>query len=112
MQVAVKKKKKCEVMNNCLFCYYHKQEVVDSDFGGYGGKETCSEGKDCDKDGELDDAFDYESEKDCCDFEFWKVLDSDERMQKLFARDMTNDIDLNKKQGDWESYKYFVRNYE
>jgi hypothetical protein len=111
MESIVKSISKCAVKNNCLFCHYYKQaDVQDSDFGAsYGGKETCSEHKDCDEDGELDEAFDYESKKDCCDYEFWKVLDADERMQELFTKDMMADINM--KQDDWKAYKYFLKKY-
>lgn len=102
---------KCAVKNNCLFCAYHGNETI-GDYGEtYASHEVCAENNDCDDEGNLDKMFDYESEKDCCDLEFWKVLDADEKMQKLFEEDMVKDIDIHRKQSDWESYRYFIKKY-
>lgn len=101
-------KKNCQVKSNCIFCTYHQHEQVKG-ITVHSQKAVCLEGKDLDRIGNPIEDFDYGSEKDCCDYDFWKVLEGDEDMKQLFDNDMAKAE--KSPQDEWVSYKYFAQKY-
>ncbi|RYJ51092.1 hypothetical protein DR871_014315 [Flavobacterium petrolei] len=68
------------VMRCCSFCqHFQHEEVGDSDYGGvYAEEATCSKYFDTDQETEEDiPDFDRNIKRECCDLDFWKVLDKD-----------------------------------
>ena len=68
------------VMRCCSFCqHFQHEEVGDSDYGGvYAEEATCSKYFDTDQETEENiPDFDRNIKRECCDLDFWKVLDKD-----------------------------------
>lgn len=78
------------VRRSCLFCqFYRHEEIGDSDFGGvYAENPSCSKYLDTDKETEEDILnFDREIERDCCELDFWQVVEVDEELYVKLAQE-------------------------
>lgn len=78
------------MIRNCQVCArYQCEEVGDSDYGAiYADNPSCEKENDLDKNEEYVLAnFDREIERDCCELDFFKVLDVDEELRALFGTD-------------------------
>lgn len=85
------KKTSC-VIRNCEFCsnFIH-EEIGDSDFGGiFADEPSCLKYYDLeDNSNELIKNFDRNIERECCDLDFWSVLEADDVLSKKFS-EITN----------------------
>lgn len=79
-----KSKKNC---SNCQF--YQYEEVGDSDFGSiYSDKATCQKYLDTDPETEENiPDFDRKIERNCCELDFWKVVESDDVISNKLSED-------------------------
>ena len=96
---------KTDFMRCCSNCsFYRHEEVGDSDYGAIYAKEaTCSEYYDTDKETEEDiPNFDRDINRDCCELDFWKVVDLDRELSEKLSEDNGN-ID--------GTYKLFYERY-
>lgn len=78
------------VKRNCLFCqFYECEEVGDSDYGAvYTEKQSCSKYIDTDPETEEDiPNFDRTIERDCCELDFWQVVEVDEDLSVKLAEE-------------------------
>ena len=78
------------VRRSCLFCQFYKhEEVGDSDYGAiYSDVKTCQ--KYLDTDPETEEYilnFDREIERDCCELDFWQVVEVDEDLSVKLAEE-------------------------
>lgn len=67
------------MIKNCKICScFYCEEVGDSDYGAiYAEEPSCSQEKDLEE-------FNRDIERDCCDIDFWKVLELDKEIKDLF----------------------------
>lgn len=78
------------VRRSCSFCQFYKhEEVGDSDFGAvYSDVATCQKYLDTDPETEQDiPNFDREVERDCCELDFWQVVEVDEDLSVKLAEE-------------------------
>lgn len=100
----------CKIPHNCHICNnYSCSEVGDSDYGAtYDTKCTCQLDKDYDEDNDsLLENFDYNSIKECCNPEFWLVLELDEELKKMY----TDEVPLSDNLYETNVYKKFEEKY-
>jgi hypothetical protein len=93
------------VRRSCSICqHYQCEEVGDSDYGAiYADAATCQKYLDFDeKTEDTIENFDRNTERDCCELDFWKVADIDEEVGKLIS-DHNGNTD--------RAYKLFVERY-
>lgn len=83
----------CNVIRNCHFCqHFRNEEIGDSGFGGvYASYPTCSKDFDIDPETEkyLPD-FDREIERECCELDFWVVVEVDKVLSEKLAAEYDN----------------------
>ena len=95
--------KKC-----CRFCVlYRHEEIGDSDYGAvYSEFATCSKYLDTDPETEEDiPNFDRESERDCCELDFWRVVEVD----RVLSFKFDTEVGIN---GDFkDTYQFFKERY-
>jgi len=85
--------KKTDVMRSCFFCqFFTHEEVGDSDFGGvYAENASCSKYHDIDEETEEDiPNFDRAVERDCCQLDFWRVVEVDKELAEKLAKEQEN----------------------
>ena len=78
------------VRHSCSFCqFYRCEEVGDSDYGAvYAEKPTCQKYLDTDPETEEDiPNFDRNIERDCCELDFWQVVEVDEDLSVKLAEE-------------------------
>lgn len=98
------------VRRSCLFCQYYKhEEVGDSDYGAvYAREAICSKYLDTDQETEEEiPDFDREVERDCCQLDFWKVLEEDGTLKNYFDKEMSEKSGENFN----NSYEFFKVRY-
>jgi hypothetical protein len=96
---------KTAVMRCCSFCkHFQYEEVGDSEHGAiYADEQSCMKYFDTDEETEEEiPNFDRNKIRDCCDLDFWKVLDKDNEL-----------IDLLNSEGgdDTKAYELFKVRY-
>lgn len=76
--------------SNCQF--FQHEEVGDSDYGAvYSDVATCQKYLDIDIETEEDiPNFDREIERDCCELDFWKVVELDNELYKKISENNGN----------------------
>lgn len=85
--------KQCTIQNvrrSCSNCqFFGHEEVGDSDYGAiFSDVGTCQKYLDIDYEKEeYIPNFDREIERDCCELDFWKVVDLDEELYKKIGED-------------------------
>jgi hypothetical protein len=88
------------IVRNCKLCthYFHNE---DENF------ECCYLKNDLDENEHLIAHFNRSEERDCCFLEFWKVLDADPELEKIFdnENEHRDSINIDK------SYDYFCKKY-
>lgn len=98
------------VMRCCSFCQnYCHEEIGDSDFGGvYAPDASCSKYLDVDQETEEDiENFDRNIDRDCCQLDFWYVLECDKTLKEHFD----NEMDVTKGCSFDKTYKLFKERY-
>ena len=81
------------VRRSCSNCqFFQHEEVGDSDYGAvYSDVATCQKYLDTDQETEEDLLnFDRELERDCCELDFWKVVDLDNDLSEKINEDNGN----------------------
>lgn len=81
------------VRRSCSNCqFFQHEEVGDSDYGAvYSDVATCQKYLDTDPETEEDiPNFDREIERDCCELDFWKVVDLDDELSEKISEDNGN----------------------
>ena len=96
------------VRRSCSFCqFFQHEEIGDSDFGGmYAENATCSKYLDTDKETEEEiPNFDRNLDRDCCNLDFWRVIEIDNVLSEKLAEesDRTGKMD--------ETYELFKERY-
>ena len=77
------------VRRSCSNCqFFQHEEVGDSDYGAvYSDVATCQKYLDTDPKTEEDiPNFDREIERDCCELDFWKVVELDDELSEKLVR--------------------------
>tara|TARA_R110002050_G_scaffold174876_5_gene307824 strand:- start:385 stop:726 length:342 start_codon:yes stop_codon:yes gene_type:complete len=93
------------VRRSCSNCqFFQHEEVGDSDYGAiYSDVATCQKYLDTDPETEEDiPNFKRDIERDCCELDFWKVVDLDKDLSEKLSEDNGN-ID--------GAYKLFCERY-
>lgn len=74
---------------NCKLCYSFKNdEVGDSEYGSvYSETPSCSKYLDIDDDGNELSNFDREIERECCDLDFWAVIEVDAELKAELSKE-------------------------
>ena len=83
-------KKEQNLRRSCSNCQFlQHEEVGDSDYGAvYSDVATCQKYLDTDPETEEDiPNFDREVNRDCCELDFWKVVDLDNRLSEKLSED-------------------------
>lgn len=78
------------VSHNCFNCqFFQHEEIGDSDYGAvYSDTANCQKFLDTDPETEKNiPNFDREIERQCCELDFWKVVELDEKLSKKLADD-------------------------
>ncbi len=77
------------VKHNCEFCvHFRHEEIGDNDFGGvYADEPTCGLVHDMDANGDTIVDFDREVERDCCNLDYWRVLEVDQELYSIFRKE-------------------------
>lgn len=78
------------VRRSCSNCqFFQHEEVGDSDYGAvYSDVATCQKYLDTDPETKEDiPNFDREIERDCCELDFWKVVEVDEELSVKLAEE-------------------------
>lgn len=81
------------VRRSCSNCqFFQHEEVGDSDYGAvYSDVATCQKYLDTDPETEEDiPNFDREIERDCCELDFWKVVELDDELSEKISEDNGN----------------------
>lgn len=96
----------------CRVCsHYQPIEISDSDYGPmYSDEYECTKELDTTNDGKLNKRFNRERQRNCCQYDFFKVLGTDYEIAKLFEKvDMiSNELNID----SWKSYKRFKEKYK
>jgi hypothetical protein len=96
------------VTKNCLFCQsYRHEEVGDSDYGAiYASIPSCGKYLDIDVETEEDmPNFDRNIERECCDLDFWAVVEVDQELQDKLIEESNSTSKMD------ETYKMFLTKY-
>jgi len=95
------------IKKSCEFCsHYICEEIGDSDFGGvYAEKPSCSKFYDLREDDEIDENFDRSVERECCELDFFHVMEKDSLLNYFFDLDIKETNNFNK------TYELFERLY-
>ncbi len=78
------------VMRSCSFCqFYTHEEVGDSDYGAvYSENASCSKYIDTDEETEEEiPNFDRNIERDCCNLDFWRVIEFDKELAEHLEKE-------------------------
>lgn len=96
---------KC-VRRSCKFCqYFVNEEIGDSDFGAvYAENSACAKDLDIENDEEIKN-FDRDLERDCCELDFWMVLEVDNILSEKLAEETETNIIIS------ETYNLFKERY-
>ena len=96
------------MMKNCKNCFHYScQEIGDNDFGGiYEEYETCSLNHDSNENDELIKDFDRDVERECCNLDFFRVIESDKLLNHFFHLEVMNNSKCDK------TYELFERLYQ
>ena len=81
------------VRRSCLNCqFFQYEEIGDSEYGAvYSDVATCQKYLDTDTETEEDiPNFDREIERDCCELDFWKVVELDDELSEKISEDNGN----------------------
>jgi len=96
------------IIKNCEFCHHYiREEIGDNDFGGiYAEEPSCSNHYDLNENDEPIEGFDRKIERECCELEFFYVLEKDSTLSYFFDLDVKNTGNFNK------TYELFNRLYQ
>jgi len=78
------------VVRSCSFCqFYTHEEVGDSDYGAvYSENPSCSKYIDTDEETEEEiPNFDRDIERECCDLDFWRVIEFDKELAEHLEKE-------------------------
>ena len=81
------------VRRSCSNCkFFQHEEVGDSDYGAiYSNVATCQKYLDTNQETEEDiPNFDREIERNCCELDFWKVVELDDELHEKIVEDNGN----------------------
>ena len=76
------------IVRNCSNCYFFQhEEIGDSDYGAvYSDVANCQKYLDTDQETEEDITnFDREIERNCCELDFWKVVELDNELSEKIS---------------------------
>ena len=96
------------VRRSCSFCqFFQHEEIGDSDYGGvYAENATCSKYIDTDNETEEEiPNFDRDLERDCCNLDFWRVVEVDNILSEKLAEESNRTGKMD------ETYELFKERY-
>jgi hypothetical protein len=101
-----------KVTRNCKVCYHFRpEEIGGSDFGAkYAETASCSKYYDLDENESEIEGFDRDCERECCELDFWLILNVDSEIKDLYEK--YDNVGGNNDIGSWMSFKRYIEKYK